>query len=200
MREEVKRHEPYVVPCLDMSRARIDREDDLYLHSIPYMQFPILLAGRPFTGERAAIPGIEYQPEETDFWTRHLRNIWRHYQAHPEGPYSYGWWDSASGRPEARPTYYKWLRLYRPMVEEGTWAYVDIADSDLFTKPPDPAIVASVFANVRMYVVLANYGRSESSVTTATPYVRAGSTGETASREWKLPARSLLILERPRSA
>ncbi len=104
------------------------------------------------------------------------------------------------GRPEARPTYYKWLRLYRPMVEEGTWAYVDIADNDLFAKPPDSAIVASAFANARMYLVIANYSRGESAVTTAKPYVRAGSTGEAAAREWKLAGRSLLILERQRSA
>ena len=86
LREAVKNHPPYVVPCLDMSRAQIDSEDELYLHAIPYMQFPLLLAGRPFTGERAAIPGIKYPPEEKCFWTRHLRAIWKHYQAHPERP------------------------------------------------------------------------------------------------------------------
>ena len=104
MREAVKNHEPYVVPCLDLSRATLRREDDLYLHSIPYMQFPLLLAGRPFTGERALIPGIKYPPEEQDFWTAHCRKIWRHYQAHPDGPHSYGIWDSCPGRPEARST------------------------------------------------------------------------------------------------
>jgi len=83
LREAVKNHPPYVVPCLDMSRAKVDREDDLYLHTIPYLQFPLLLAGRPFTGERAAIPGIEYPPEKKCFWTRHCRAIWRAYQAHP---------------------------------------------------------------------------------------------------------------------
>ena len=52
LRETVKNHPPYVAPCLDMSRAKIESEDELYLHAIPYMQFPVLLAGRPFTGER----------------------------------------------------------------------------------------------------------------------------------------------------
>ena len=109
LREAAKNHPPYVVPCLDMSRAKIDSEDELYLHAIPYMQFPLLLAGRPFTGERAVIPGIKYPPEEKCFWTRHCRAIWRHYQDHPEGPHSYGWWDSVPGRPEARPTHARWL-------------------------------------------------------------------------------------------
>ena len=147
-----------MVPCLDMSRARIDNEDELYLHSIPYLQFPILMAGRPFTGEPAAIPGIHYPPEETDFWTRHCRAIWKYYQAHPDGPYSYGWWDSVPGRPEARPTHVRWLKQYQPLVEEGTWARLEISESSLFQRPLPQSVVASAFANRELYLVLANYG------------------------------------------
>lgn len=135
MREEVKNHPPYVVPCLDMSRARIANEDELYLDAIPYMQFPVLLAGRPFTGQRAMIPGIKYPPEEKCFWTRHCREIWKYYQTHPNGPYSYGWWDSVPGRPEARPTHARWLQRYLPMVEEGTWG----VDRDRRFGPLPPA-------------------------------------------------------------
>lgn len=36
LREAVKNHPPYVVPCPDMSRAKIENEDELYLQSIPY--------------------------------------------------------------------------------------------------------------------------------------------------------------------
>jgi hypothetical protein len=31
----------------------------------------VLLVGRPFTGERASVPGLEYPPQEKDFWTHH---------------------------------------------------------------------------------------------------------------------------------
>ena len=55
LREAVKDHPPYVVPCLDMSRATIENENELYLHAIPYMQFPLLSAGRPFTGDYAGV-------------------------------------------------------------------------------------------------------------------------------------------------
>jgi hypothetical protein len=58
VRETIKDHPPYIVPCIDLSRAHVVNEDELYLHSIPYMQFPLLLAGRPFTGERVTIPSI----------------------------------------------------------------------------------------------------------------------------------------------
>jgi hypothetical protein len=196
MREAVKNHDPYVVPCLDMSRARIAREDDLYLHSIPYMQFPLLLAGRPFTGERALIPGIEYPPEEQDFWTAHCRKIWRYYQSHPDGPYSYGWWDSHPGRPEARPTYYRWLKLYRPMVEPGTWAYVELSDSDFFSQPLPKNVVASAFANRELYLVLANYSEAEVTVETTRSFVACSKPDVSPGTSWPLPARSLTILKR----
>ncbi|OGD18854.1 MAG: hypothetical protein A2W03_04215 [Candidatus Aminicenantes bacterium RBG_16_63_16] len=195
LREAVKAYPPYVVPCLDMSRAKIEREDELYLHAIPYMQFPLLLGGRPFTGERAAIPGIKYQPEETDFWTAHCRRIWRYYQEHPEGPHSFGWWDSCPGRPEARPTYERWMKLYKPMVEPGTVAYLEIGDGDFFTESLPPGVVASAFANRDLYLVLANYSRGPVRLTTSRTFVAGDQSGPPA-MDWSLPPRSLLILKR----
>jgi len=197
VREAAKNHPPYVVPCVDMSRARIENEDELYLHAIPYMQFPLLLAGRPFTGQRAVIPGIKYPPEEKCFWTRHCRAIWKHYQAHPEGPHSYGWWDSVPGRPEARPTHARWLRQYRPMVEDGTWAWLEVRDSSLFAQPLPRDVVASVFANRRLYLVLANYGHSPAAVQTTGSYVPLASAPPgLPTTQWRLNARSLMILRR----
>jgi len=194
LREVAKHHRPYVTPCLDMSRAKVEREDDLYLDSIPYLQFPLLLAGRPFTGERANVPGIEYPPEQKCFWTRHLRAMGRHYQDHPEGPHSYGWWDSCPGRPEARPTHARWLRQYLPLVDEGAWAWLEIADSDLFVGPLPPGVVASAFANREFHLVLANYQRTAAEVLTTEAFRPADQPQAASQRQWKLPARSLSIL------
>lgn len=196
LREAVKDYPPYVMPCLDMSRARIESEDELYLHSIPYLQFPMLLAGRPFTGERAMIPGIEYPPEERCFWTRHCRAIWKHYREHPNGPHTYGWWDSCPGRPEARPTHRKWLEQYLPMVEEGTWAYLEINKGDLFTQPLPEDVVASAFANRDLFLALANYGRSPATVATQDEFVSVTGPKETAAREWRIGPRQLRILRK----
>jgi hypothetical protein len=195
LREVVKNHPPYVAPCLDMSRAKIGSEDELYLHAIPYMQFPVLLAGRPFTGERAMIPGIHYPPEEKCFWTRHCRAIWKHYQANTDGPHSYGWWDSCPGRPEARPTHARWLKQYLPMVEEGTWAWLEIGDSDLFAQPPPKDVVPSAFANREFHLVLANYGQSAAEVVTRDAYAPLAS-ADAARKQWTVPARSLCIVRR----
>ena len=165
------------------------------MHAIPYMQFPVLLAGRPFTGERATIPGIHYPPEEKCFWTRHCRAIWKQYQANPDGLHSYGWWDSCPGRPEARPAHARWLKQYLPMVEEGTWAWLEIGDSDLFTQPPPKDVVASAFANREFHLVLANYGPNAAEIVTRDAYAPLADAGP-ARKQWSVPARSLYILRR----
>jgi hypothetical protein len=195
LRTAVKDYPPYVVPCLDMSRARIRDEDELYLHSVPYMQFPLLLAGKPFTGERGQVEGIQYVPEAEDFWTHHCREIWKYYQAHPDGPYSYGWWDSVPGRPEARRVHGKWLRQYANMVEEGTWAWIEIKETQLIRGRLPNDVTASVFANRQLYLVLANYGEKSVAVETAQRFA-ATLKEEFGGTRWELGPRSLLILKR----
>ncbi|MFV1968161.1 MAG: hypothetical protein ACC628_22285 [Pirellulaceae bacterium] len=196
LREKVKHHMPYVVPCIDREFAPITNEDEPYLHGIPYMQFPILQAGRPFTGERARIPGIKYPPEEKDFWVRRCREIWKVYQAHPDGPYTYSIWDAVPGQPEIRPTHARWLRRYAPLVEEGTWAWLELGDSDLFSEPLHKEVVASAFANRQLHLVLANYGQSAVQLQTTDAYVPVDDLSATAARHWSLDGRSLRILRR----
>ena len=159
LREAVKNHPPYVVPCIDMTFAKIENDDEPYLHAIPYMQFPLLQAGRPFTGERAMIPGVRVRFRQDDFWMRRCREAWKYYQAHPNGPHTYGGWDAVPGRAETRPTHARWLKQYLPLVEEGTWAWLEIGESSLFARPLPKDVVASAFANRELYLVLANYGQ-----------------------------------------
>jgi hypothetical protein len=196
LRKAVRNYSPYVVPCLDMSRAKIGNEDELYLQSIPYMQFPLLLAGKPFTGERGQIERVQYVPEAEDFWTHHCREIWKYYQAHPDGPYSYGWWDSVPGRPEARGVHSNWLRQYSAMVEKGTWAWLEIKETRLIRGRLPNDVVASVFANRRMYLVLANYGEKDTTIETADNFLATQKQEERVGTKWKLGPRSLLILKR----
>jgi hypothetical protein len=179
-----------------MSRATIEDENELYLHAIPYMQFPFLSAGRPFTGERAAIPGIEYTLDRKDFWSQHYLAIREHYKAHPDGPYSYSQWDSAIPRPAARPTHARWLKQYLPLVEEGTWAWLELGESRLFATTLPENVMASAFANRELYLVLANYNHTSVEVTTSDAYVRVDEPSEPGKRTWKLPERSLRILRR----
>jgi hypothetical protein len=198
LREAVKSHPPYVVPCIDMSFASIENDDDPFLHAIPYMQFPLLMAGRPWTGERAMVPGVSYSPApaDADVWKKRCQAAWAYHQAHPDGPHVYGGWDAVPPRPGTQENHARWLNQYLPLAEDGTWAWLQVGDSDLFATGLPQGVVASVFANHEVYLVLANYGRTPQRVATATAYVPADSPVALASREWALPARSLRILVR----
>jgi len=199
-REALKDHPPYLVPCLDLAHVRVAHEDDVYLHAIPYLQFPILMAGRPFTGERMSIPGVKYNPDPADptVWTRarHLRKIWDFYQKNPKGPFSYGWWDSCPGRPEARQTYYRWLKLYRAMVEPGTSAFIEVTDSDLFAGTLPLKLTASVFANRNLYLALANYSSQDATVETKDVYRSLTDEAAAPGKSWRIKARSLIVVKR----
>jgi hypothetical protein len=193
LREAVKNHPPYVVPCIDGRMVKVGTEDEPYLHSIPYLQFPLLLAGRVFTGERAVIPlprlpGI--QPDST------YAAAWKYYQAHPHGPYLYGGWDSIPPNPETRPTHARWLKRYLPLVEEGTWAFLEIGDSDLFIRPLADKCIASAFINRHWHLVLANFGHASQTIETAASYVPADTPRAVVGKHWELPPRSLRILRR----
>ena len=196
LRIAVRNYSPYVVPCLDMSRAKIANEDELYLQSIPYMQFPLLLAGKPFTGERGQVERVQYVPEEEDFWTHHCREIWKYYRTHPDGPFSYGWWDSVPGRTAARAVHSKWLRQYSPMVEQGTWAWLEVKQTSLIRGRLPNEVVVSVFANRQLYVVVANYSRKNMTIETADNFVATEEMEECCGTRWHLGPRSLLILKR----
>jgi len=196
LRQAVKDHPPYVVPCIDMTFAKIGSEDEPYLHAIPYMQFPVLQGGRPFTGERGMIPGVKYPPEETDFWVRRCREAWKYHQAHPNGPHAYGGWDAIPSRPETRPTHARWLKQYLPMVEEGTRAWLEIGESDLFVRPLPQDVVASAFANCELHLVLANYAKTAVEVETADAHVPVIAPSSAPRRRWHLDGRSLHLLRR----
>ena len=192
LREAVKNYMPYVVPCLDMGFTTVENENEPYLHSIPYMQFPVTMGGHIFTGERGMIPGVTYHD---DFWLRRCRDAWKQYQADPGKLHTYSAWDAVPGNPESRPTHARWLKAYRPLVEEGTWAWIEIGDSTLFSSPLPTGVVASAFANRELQLVLANFGRADATVNTTLRFVPA--TGDSsASSTWKIAPRSLLILRR----
>jgi len=154
----------------------------------------LVVDGRPFTGERACVPGLQYQPEERCFWTRHCRAIWRFYQEHPEGPYTYGWWDSCPGRPQARDIWLDYFDLYRPMVENGGRAWLEVRDGSLFAGPVPEHVTASLFVNTETYLVLANYGQTAETVVSSWNWEdrRTGQGGT----QWTVPPRNLVFLRR----
>lgn len=194
LREAVKNHPPYVVPCIDLGFAQLESEDEPFLHAIPYIQFPVLMGGRIFTGERGMIPGVVYND---DFWMDRCRAAWKQYQTGPGALHSFSAWDAVPGSAETRLTHARWLKRYLPLVEEGTWAWLEIGDSELFTVPLPKDVIASAFANRTLHLVLANYGRTPAEIQTAEPFAADDDASANATTRWTLPPRSLRILRRP---
>jgi hypothetical protein len=204
IREETKNHQPYVVPCTQFPYVQLKNDDEQFVHTIPYLQFPVLECGRPYTGERALIPGVKYSPDRDDKtpaddmtnWYRRNEAKWKYYQAHPNGPYMYSEWGPVPPSPGYRPAHARWLKRYKPLVEDGTWAWLEIWDSDLLAHPLPGGVVASVFANREIYLVLANYGREATVVTTTETFVPADEPAAAPAKQWTLEPESLQILQR----
>ena len=191
LREETKRHDPYLVPIFDWRDGKLESDEEMFLHTVPFMQFPGLLAGRPFTGERSVIPGVDYQAHPLlDNW----RERWRYHQANPDGPYSYGPWDAFPGRPSIRTAHARWLKRYYPLVEPGTYAYLEIENSRLLAGRPASDVVASVFVNLDTHLVLANYARAPAQIETTDSYFSVSDDSASPGKRFVLPPRSLLIL------
>ncbi len=195
LRESVKHHTPYVIPCIDETFAPIANVTDHFLHAIPYLQFPILHAGKPFTGQRAMIPGVRYVSQD-DFWMRRCRQAWEYHQAHPDGPHVYSGWDAIPPHADMRSVHAYWLKQYRCIAEEGTWAYLELKDTDLVAQPLPEGCVASAFANRELYLVLANYSSAPQEIATTDAYVSLDQPAATPASTWQLAARSLQILRR----
>lgn len=148
LRRTVKNYTPYLTPQR-LVRLHSDLEEETFLNSIPYMQFPILGHGQPGEqGER--------------YWTEYVR----------------------------------WLKLYLPMVEEGTWTYLEVAESELFARPLAADVTASVFANREIYLVLANYRRTPVELALAGNYTALIGGPPSQPGVWSLGPRSVRVLRR----
>jgi len=144
------------------------------------------------------IPGVAYSPAppDVDIWKKRCLAAWEYHQAHPSGPHVYGGWDAVPPRPGTQENHARWLERYRHLAEEGTWAWLEVGDSDLFCRALPQDVVASVFANREVYLVLANYGRTSQIVATRAAYAPLGTPHAAPLNQWDLPPRSLRILVR----
>jgi hypothetical protein len=194
LRETIKDWDPYVLTLNDARVANIPKEDDLYINTIPYMQFPIRLDGRPMTGQRGFAPGVTYATAENDPYADYMRGIWDFYQKHPEGPYSYLLWDPCPPNPVRHATWTRYFRFYQPMVAEGGRAWIDIRECELFEGDFPRELVASLFVNDETYLVLANYGARPVMVKTKWEW-RDRESPDTG-KIWTIESKRIRLLER----
>lgn len=191
--EQTKWHQPYVVPAFD-TRFGGAPEQHKYLYSIPYLQFPQLFAGKALTGERAVVPGVEYLPESSDQLLTDLRAYRAALQKGAIRTPAYSAWDmSLDVDPDTRTIYARWLAVYRDLVRPGTSAYIDASSTTLVNTGSATDVVVSVFANLDVHLVVANFGDTPVTITTQAPAVDMYSPGAP-SQTWTVPGQSLLAL------
>jgi hypothetical protein len=83
---------------------------------------------------------------------------------------------------------------YLPLVEDGTWAWLEITDSSRFLAPLPKGVVASAFANRDRHLVVANYGRAAAEVEASDAHVLADQPSNLPARRWSIGMRSLIII------
>ena len=76
------------------------------------------------------------------------------------------------------------------------WNFATLADFTRACEALPADVVASVFANLDTYLVLANYGRRDITVDTIHTYVPAGEPSAVPRKAWMLGGRSFEILRR----
>ena len=145
VRESTKHYVPYVSPQRLIS---ISNEDESFINSIPYMQFPIIGHGQPGEQGEKYLERFKY-----------------------------------------------WFNLYKPMTEEGTWVWIDIASSDLFQSVLPKNAVASLFVNREVYLVIANYNNTPFDVITTDKFVSVVNSNIKQQNNWTIKGRSLEILK-----
>ena len=145
VRESTKNYIPYVSP---QRLVNTNNENESFINSIPYMQFPIIGHGQP--GEQ----GDKYLE-----------------------------------------TFKYWFNLYHPMVEEGTWAWIDIAVSDLFQSSLPKNTCASLFVNREVYLVIANFNKRPIEISTVDNFISLVNPKTQSQNNWKMEGRSLKILQ-----
>jgi len=128
------------------------------------------------------VPGVRYSPDKDDpvpaddmtNWFRRNEAKWKYYQAHPDGPYMYSEWGRYPRAPGIAPLMPAGSNAINHWRKTGPGRGWKVWDSDLFRPSASRGVVASVFANREIHLVVANYGSAEARIVTADSYLNAG--------------------------
>ena len=148
-----KDYEQYIVPCQHSEFSDEPNPDFYYAKVIPFMQFPLLKRGRPLRG-LGLEEDIKYIVDSMDH--QHKLKIREYMKNNPNGPYVYSLWSSIPDDIDEYPRWCKYLKLYKPMVEENSVAYIELRECDEILSHLHENIYASMFVNEEKYLVVSN--------------------------------------------
>lgn len=175
---ETAAFDPYVIVNPDYRFVDEKNPDAFYAMAIPNLQFLLRVDGRPITGERAFVPGVEYVNNPGNNEQIHFERMRAWYREHPNGPYSYSEWSDIPDNVEARERWFDYLALYRPMVTEDSVAFVNLGENEIFREALPHGVYASLFVNEEVYLTLSNVGEKRQKIELADTWLNRR-TGET---------------------
>ena len=153
--------DPYVIVCPDYRFMEGKDGESLFAKTLPFMQFVLRVDGRPVTGERIAVPGVDYViDKETVFYQK----VWEYHKAHPEGPHVYSEWSTIPDDVKQRADWFKYLDLYKPMVKENSVAFVDISENTIVQGKLPKDVHMSLFINEKRYLCMSNLGEKTAKI------------------------------------
>ncbi|MBE6929683.1 MAG: hypothetical protein E7463_05320 [Ruminococcaceae bacterium] len=155
----------YIVPCPDKRYLPRDNPRYYYALTIPFVQFPLLTHGRPWTGMGMCHPTFPYETRYSAYTKRMA--VSEFCRSHPNGPYVYSHWSSLPDDPGELDYWSGMLSLYKPMVTEGSIVHMDIRESPMFRESLSADTFATLFTNEEQYLVVSNLGEVPVTVTLA---------------------------------
>ncbi len=186
-----KGYEPYIVPCQDASVADTKNPDAYYVKTIPFMQFPLLKRGRPWTGKGI----LEDVPQRKDGGGyKHRELVLAYVAEHPDGPYVYSHWSSVPDDVEEYPRWCRFFKLYAPMVEENTVAYIELRESEDILSPIPEKVFASMFVGNETYLVVSNLTNEDYPLILKDEWIDR--VNDKCGKQFILPPTSILFLRR----
>ncbi len=148
-----KDYPDYIVPCPDFNKVTGHTTDYHFVRTIPFMQFPLLTRGRPYHGN-LEIDGLElFTPIAPNDRYAKIR---KYMEEHPDGPYVYSEWSPIPDDPMYYTLWKKYLKLYKPMVEENSVVFMELRETEEILSPLPAPIIASMFINEEKYLVISN--------------------------------------------
>ncbi len=184
--------DPYLIPCPDLRWTSEEAVKRMFAQTIPFLQFPLRPDGRPFQAEKIiSVPGVKYL--KTGMYETY-QEMAAYDREHPNGPYSYSDWSGIPDNEEYRANWFKYLSLYRPMVEENNVCHMNITDSTLTRAPLPRGVHMSLFTGNEQYLVLSNLSESTQTVELCDEWINRETDARV--RTLTLPAGSLAFLRR----
>lgn len=155
--------DPYLIPCPDLRWTSEEAVKRMFAQTIPFLQFPLRPDGRPYQAEKIiSVPGVHYK---TTGMYETYQEMAAYEREHPNGPYSYSDWSGIPDNEEYRANWFKYLALYRPMVEENNVCHMNITESTLTRAPLPTHVHMSLFTGNEQYLVLSNLSKQMHTVT-----------------------------------